>query len=49
MGQSWALNSQAKVLILGPWTVPSATPDPDAFSASDNSPYLLEMTGDSEN
>lgn len=43
------MNSQAKVLILGPWTVPSATLDPDAFSANDDSPYLLQLAGDSEN
>lgn len=40
MGQSWALNSQAKAFILGPGTGPSATLDPDTFSESEESPHL---------
>lgn len=43
--QRWVLVSQAKGLILGPWTGPSATLDPDAFSASDNSPHPLQLAG----
>lgn len=48
MGQNWVLVSQAKGLILGPWTGPSATLDPDAFSASDDSPHPWQLAGDSK-